>query len=80
MEDETGPNGYAAGRPLMSRTRSTPEVTWEFDTDQDQARESRLRLLAFAADDNHFVAGAHLDSPGIGRVVRFRGSFRYEAL
>jgi len=57
-----------------------PEVTWEFDTDQDQAHESRLRLLALAADDNHFVAGAHLDSPGIGRVIRSGGSFRFEPL
>lgn len=57
-----------------------PEVTWEFDTDQDQAHQSRLRLLALAADDNHFVAGAHLDSPGIGRVIRSGGSFRFEPL
>lgn len=59
---------------------SRPEVTWEFDEDQDQARESRLRMLALAADDDHFVAGAHLDSPGIGRVVRSNGSFRFEPL
>jgi len=39
-----------------------------------------LRLLALAAEDNHFVAGAHLDSPGIGRVVRSGGSFRFEPL
>jgi glyoxylase-like metal-dependent hydrolase (beta-lactamase superfamily II) len=57
-----------------------PELTWEFDADQGQARESRLRLLALAADDNHFVAGAHLDSPGIGRVIRSGGSFRFEPL
>jgi glyoxylase-like metal-dependent hydrolase (beta-lactamase superfamily II) len=57
-----------------------PDVTWEFDTDQDQARESRLRLLALAADDNHYVAGAHLDSPGIGLVVRSADGFRFEPL
>ena len=57
-----------------------PEVAWEFDADQNQARESRLRLLALAADDNHFVAGGHLDSPGIGRVIRSGGSFRFEPL
>nr|WP_246707447.1 MBL fold metallo-hydrolase [Mesorhizobium sp. NZP2077] len=57
-----------------------PDVTWEFDTDQDQARQSRLRLLALAADDHCFVAGAHLDSPGIGRVVRSGASFRFEPL
>jgi len=57
-----------------------PEVAWEFDTDQDQARECRLRIFALAADDDHFVAGAHLDSPGVGRVVRSNGSFRFEPL
>jgi glyoxylase-like metal-dependent hydrolase (beta-lactamase superfamily II) len=57
-----------------------PEVTWEFDADQDQARESRSRLLALAADDHCFVAGAHLDSPGIGRVVRSGDSFRFEPI
>ncbi|RWB00844.1 MAG: MBL fold metallo-hydrolase [Mesorhizobium sp.] len=57
-----------------------PEVTWEFDADQDQARESRLRLLALAADEHCFVAGAHLDSPGIGRVVRSGASFQFEPL
>jgi glyoxylase-like metal-dependent hydrolase (beta-lactamase superfamily II) len=57
-----------------------PEVTWEFDADQDQARESRLRILALAADGNYVVAGAHLDSPGFGRVRRAHGSFRFEPL
>jgi len=47
-----------------------PEVAWEFDADQEQARASRLRLLALAADNACFVAGAHLDSPGLGRVFR----------
>jgi len=57
-----------------------PEVAWEFDADQEQARESRLRLLALAADDDHFVAGAHLDSPGVGRVTRSNGSFQFQPL
>jgi glyoxylase-like metal-dependent hydrolase (beta-lactamase superfamily II) len=57
-----------------------PELTWEFDADQEQARESRLRILALAADDDHFVAGAHLDSPGVGSVTRSNGSFRFQPL
>ncbi|MFD5831661.1 MBL fold metallo-hydrolase [Lentzea sp. NPDC060358] len=51
-----------------------PEVTWELDADQDLARAARLELLARLAAPGHFVAGAHLDWPGIGRVeARDRG-------
>jgi len=57
-----------------------PEVTWEFDADQDQARASRLRILALAADGDYVVAGAHLDSLGIGHVRRAHGSFRFVPL
>ncbi|GIL39847.1 MBL fold metallo-hydrolase [Roseiterribacter gracilis] len=57
-----------------------PEITWEFDADQDAARATRLRLLALAADNNCYVAGAHLDAPGVGRVVRNGEGFRFEAV
>ena len=57
-----------------------PEITWEFDADQDKARESRMRMLALAADSMSYVAGAHLDSPGIGRVSRAGNSFRFDPL
>jgi glyoxylase-like metal-dependent hydrolase (beta-lactamase superfamily II) len=57
-----------------------PEIAWEFDADQDQARATRLRILALAADDGAFVAGAHLDSPGVGRVSRAGESFRFDPL
>lgn len=56
-----------------------PEVAWELDADQDRARESRLRILALAADEGCFVAGAHLDAPGVGRVLRAGTTFRFEA-
>ncbi|AZO20261.1 MBL fold metallo-hydrolase [Mesorhizobium sp. M1E.F.Ca.ET.045.02.1.1] len=55
-----------------------PEIAWEFDADQAQARASRLRILGLAADNDHFVAGAHLDSPGVGRVHRTETAFRFE--
>lgn len=45
-----------------------PEVVIEFDVDSDKARESRQRLLAEAAQDKLWVAGAHLPFPGIGHV------------
>ena len=57
-----------------------PEIAWEFDADQEQARASRLRLLALAADNGFYVAGAHLDSPGVGRVFRTETGFHFEPL
>lgn len=57
-----------------------PELTWEFDADQEQARESRMRLMALAADNGYCVAGAHLDSPGVGRLSRTEKGFRFEPL
>ncbi|CDX16534.1 conserved hypothetical protein [Mesorhizobium plurifarium] len=57
-----------------------PEVAWEFDADQDQARATRLRILGLVADNGWCVAGAHLDSPGVGWVSRTGTSFRFEPL
>jgi glyoxylase-like metal-dependent hydrolase (beta-lactamase superfamily II) len=57
-----------------------PEITWEFDGDQEQARASRLRIMAMAADNGYCVAGAHLDSPGVGRIVRSEAGFRFDPL
>jgi glyoxylase-like metal-dependent hydrolase (beta-lactamase superfamily II) len=57
-----------------------PEITWELDDDQAQARASRLRIMSLAADNMYFIAGAHLDSPGIGRITRSGESFRFDPL
>lgn len=57
-----------------------PEVAWEFDADQEQARATRLRILGLAADNGWCVAGAHLDSPGVGRVSRTGTGFRFGPL
>ncbi|MFJ9455290.1 MBL fold metallo-hydrolase [Kitasatospora sp. NPDC101447] len=46
-----------------------PNVAWEFDGDQSQARDARAALLERLTRPDHFVAGAHLDSPGIARVT-----------
>ncbi|MGW4384186.1 MBL fold metallo-hydrolase [Kitasatospora sp. NPDC004531] len=45
-----------------------PEVSWELDGDQSRARAARAALLERLSRPGHFVAGAHLDSPGIARV------------
>jgi glyoxylase-like metal-dependent hydrolase (beta-lactamase superfamily II) len=57
-----------------------PELTWEFDNDQEQARASRLQVMALAADRMYYIAGAHLDSPGIGRITRVGGHFQFDPL
>lgn len=45
-----------------------PEVVIEFDVDSAKARQSRQRILAEAATDKLWVAGAHLPFPGLGHV------------
>jgi glyoxylase-like metal-dependent hydrolase (beta-lactamase superfamily II) len=55
-----------------------PEIAWEFDADQDGARASRLHMMNLAADNAYYVAGAHLDSPGVGRVSRTESGFHFE--
>lgn len=57
-----------------------PEITWEFDADQEQARASRLRIMSLAADNMYYIAGAHLDSPGVGRITRSGTGFRFDPL
>jgi glyoxylase-like metal-dependent hydrolase (beta-lactamase superfamily II) len=57
-----------------------PEIAWEFDGDQEQARASRLRIMALAADNGYHIAGAHLDSPGVGRIARAGTSFRFDPI
>lgn len=46
-----------------------PEVTTIYDIDQDRARETRLRLLAAAAEKGIPIAGMHMPLPGAWRVV-----------
>jgi glyoxylase-like metal-dependent hydrolase (beta-lactamase superfamily II) len=57
-----------------------PELTWELDADQDLARGTRRRLLERATAPATFVAGAHLDFPGVGVVSAVGGQFRYTPL
>jgi glyoxylase-like metal-dependent hydrolase (beta-lactamase superfamily II) len=57
-----------------------PEIAWEFDADQEQARMSRQKIMALAADGGCLIAGAHLDSPGVGRISRAGDGFSFEPL
>ena len=51
-----------------------------FDADQERARASRLRIMALAGDNMYTIAGAHLDSPGVGRITRPGTGFRFDPL
>jgi glyoxylase-like metal-dependent hydrolase (beta-lactamase superfamily II) len=57
-----------------------PELTWEFDDNQKQARLTRARMLRRAVQSGGFVAGAHLDFPGVGIVSESGDGYRYTAL
>ena len=53
-----------------------PEVSIDFDFDQQQAVATRKALLAEGAKTGELVAGMHLPFPGIGRV-RAEGDGKY---
>lgn len=57
-----------------------PEITWEYDADQAEARATRQEMLRRAVEPNCHVAGAHLAFPGIGTVTRSGEAFRYSPL
>jgi len=64
--------------PSIQFTR--PELTWEYDDDQTAARSTREKLMRRLSQPNCFVAGAHLDFPGIGTVVEAGSGFCYRPL
>jgi glyoxylase-like metal-dependent hydrolase (beta-lactamase superfamily II) len=64
--------------PSIQFTR--PELTWEYDANQDEARLTRQSMLRRAAQPNHFVAGAHLHSPGVGVVSKYGDAYSYAPL
>ncbi|MEJ6656879.1 MAG: MBL fold metallo-hydrolase, partial [Pseudomonas sp.] len=45
-----------------------PEVSIEFDSDQQQAIKTRTEILSKAAAKRWLVAGAHMPFPGLGHV------------
>ncbi|WP_227983598.1 MBL fold metallo-hydrolase [Nocardia spumae] len=57
-----------------------PNVSWELDGNQAQARAARATLLERLTRPHHFVAGAHLDSPGIARVTSSGDGYGLEYL
>jgi glyoxylase-like metal-dependent hydrolase (beta-lactamase superfamily II) len=57
-----------------------PEVMPPFDSDPERARETRLRTLARAADEELICFPAHFRDPSAGRVVRAGDAYRYRFL
>lgn len=55
-----------------------PEAALVFDVDPEAARATRLRTFDRVAADRLRVAGAHLDYPGFGHIVRQGASYRFE--
>ncbi len=51
-----------------------PEVSIEFDSDRQQAVNTRYKLLSYASARGVWVASAHIPFPGIGRVGGDRSS------
>lgn len=47
-----------------------PEVSIAFDTDPEQARKTRARIMDLAAADRTRIAGMHLAFPAMGHVLR----------
>jgi len=57
-----------------------PELTWEYDADQAEARSTRQRMLRRAIQPNCYVAGAHHEFPGVGKVTARDDTFCYMPL
>jgi glyoxylase-like metal-dependent hydrolase (beta-lactamase superfamily II) len=57
-----------------------PGVTIRYDTIPVQARATRERAFADAAEKGYWVAAAHIPFPGIGHVRRAHGGYVWEPL
>jgi glyoxylase-like metal-dependent hydrolase (beta-lactamase superfamily II) len=55
-----------------------PDAALVFDVDPQAARETRRRTFDRVAADRLRVAGAHLDFPGFGYIVRQGTGYRFE--
>jgi glyoxylase-like metal-dependent hydrolase (beta-lactamase superfamily II) len=57
---------------------SHPDTALTYDLDKDLAVTSRKRILDMAASERLAIAGAHVNAPGFGHVVRKGASFAFE--
>lgn len=54
-----------------------PDTALVFDVDQTAARQSRHKVFAWVASERIRVAGAHLEYPGYGHMVRTPDGYAY---
>ncbi|MCR9140024.1 MAG: MBL fold metallo-hydrolase [Alphaproteobacteria bacterium] len=54
-----------------------PSVTIGFDTDQDLARQTRLRTLDMVATDRIMMGGSHIALPGLGHLESAGDGYRW---
>ena len=64
--------------PIPAIQVARPEAAFEYDVDAPAARATRQRTFDMVAADRLTVAGAHLDFPGIGTIVRTGATYRFE--
>ncbi|NRB35078.1 MAG: MBL fold metallo-hydrolase [Rhodobacteraceae bacterium] len=57
-----------------------PAVTIGFDTDQDMARQTRMRVFDMVSSDAVPIAGAHIGFPGLGHLVAEGDGYRFEPM
>jgi glyoxylase-like metal-dependent hydrolase (beta-lactamase superfamily II) len=57
---------------------SHPDTALTYDLDRNLAVQSRKRILDMAANERLAIAGAHVNAPGFGYVVRKGTSFAFE--
>ena len=57
---------------------SHPDAALTYDLDKNLAVTSRKRILDMAATEHFAIAGAHVNAPGFGYVVRKGTSFAFE--
>lgn len=55
-----------------------PDAALVFDVDQAMGRQSRLRVFDWVAREHLRVAGAHLDYPGFGHLLRRADGYAYQ--
>ncbi|MEL6464145.1 MAG: MBL fold metallo-hydrolase [Pseudomonadota bacterium] len=56
---------------------SMPAVTIGFDTDQDLARETRLKTMDMVATDGMLIGGSHIALPGVGHLEAKGDGYRW---
>lgn len=57
-----------------------PDLTWELDNDQDVARNTRHSMFKMACNSETYVAGAHLDFPGVGKVMENGNAYKFQSI